>query len=461
MTKPKKKLWLNFLKSRDENLTSISISKALWLLCMPISLKLLGHFLFEIIDAFWLGKLGTEVLAAVGGTSLYIWLYYSLVMTTQVGTNTLVSQRIGENDSEKACITANVGITISIVMSILFAICYWLLSEYMLSIIGLQEISLHHALQYFLPFILASPIFYLWVVFEEIINARGQTHITLIIVIFAICVNTILDPILIHGWGFDGFGVLGAQLASIIAALVGLFLTGFYCFRLEYISKLTYCHKTAKRILSIGVPRSISSSVFCLTYVGLANLIQQFGEEALAAWMISHRLEGFAYHISVAFSFALAIIVGQYFGAKKFFLAGESVRISLRYLNIIILINSACLVFFSEFFLRIFTNDPQVISFGSLYLKIVGFAHIFMGWELACGGALSGWGKTLPFLYIVAPLTIIRLPVSYLNIYYFETGITGIFWAISISTILKGSAMHWLFFRNSKKYVDLSSEKTE
>ncbi|MEX2666383.1 MATE family efflux transporter [Candidatus Uabimicrobium amorphum] len=418
---------------------------------MPISLKLLGHFFFEIIDAFWLGKLGTEVLAAVGGTSLYIWLYRSLIMATQVGTNTLVSQSVGENNYAQSRSIANVGITISIAMSILFLGIYWLLSTHLLKIIGLRGQTLEYAMQYFLPFIFASPIFYLWVVCEEIINARGQTHVTLIIVIFSICVNTILDPILIHGWGFEGLGIFGAQLASIIAASMGLVLSGYYCLRKNYVSRMTYVAKTAKQILTIGTPRAISGSVFCLTYVGLANLIQQFGEAALAAWMISHRLEGFAYHISLAFSFALAIIVGQCVGAKKFSMATNSIRISLRYLNAIIIVNSFFLVFYSEFFIRVFTADPLTIQFGSTYLKIVGFAHIFMGWELACGGALSGWGKTLPFIYIITPLTVMRLPVSYANIYYFETGITGIFWAISISTILKGSIMNWLVARYAKR----------
>lgn len=444
---------VKFLKARDENLTTISTSKALWLLCMPISLKLLGHFFFEIIDAFWLGKLGTEVLAAVGGTALYIWLYHSLVMTTQVGTNTLVSQSIGENNYAQSRSIANVGITTSIVMSIFFLGIYWLLSKSLLQVVGLRGQTLEYALQYFLPFIFASPIFYLWVVCEEIINARGQTHVTLIIVIFAICVNTILDPIFIHGWGFQGLGIFGAQLASIIAASLGLILSGGYCLRKNYISRITYIPKIAKRILAIGTPRAISSSVFCLTYVGLANLIQQFGEAALAAWMISHRLEGFAYHISVAFSFALAIIVGQYVGARKFSMVEHSIRISLRYLNVIIIVNSFFLVFYSEFFIRIFTTDPLTIQFGSVYLKIVGFAHIFMGWELAYGGALSGWGKTLPFIYVITPITVMRLPVSYINIYYLETGITGIFWAISISTVLKGSIMKWLVTRYIKKQI--------
>ena len=436
---------LFFLQAREENITRLPIPQAICLLAIPTSLRFMGHFLFELIDAFWLGKLGKQALAAVGGVSLYIWAYYSLILITTAGTNTLISQATGAGNSKRSLRLAGIGVAASCCCAVLFITIYLAGKDQMIAVLGLKGTTLQMGHQYFFPFILASPIYYLWCEFEEILNARGQTHTNLLIMIVAIGLNTILDPCLIHGYGpFPRWGVAGAQAASIISASCGLLLTMYTCYRRSYFRFLAWDWPIIRAILKIGLPRAVSDLLFCLTYVALAHIIQQFGEEALAAWMVCHRFEGFAFFLSLGFSTSTMVMVGQYTGAGKHHLVRKSVIWNLVFVSLILLVESCVLYLLGKRLLTFFSDDYWVLLYGSSYLYLVAITHIFLGWELVAGGAFAGIGNTLPQMYVVGSLTVGRIPFSCLLIPYF--GIVSVFWVISLSTLFKGIIMVTCFF---------------
>ena len=441
---------LFFLQAREDNITRLSIVQAIFLLAIPTSLRFMGHFLFELIDAFWLGKLGKQALAAVGGASLYIWSYYSLILITSAGTNTLISQAIGADKANRALRLAGIGVAASCGWAILFMGIYLGSKDWMITVLGLQGITWQMSQQYLMPFILASPIYYLWCEFEEILNARGQTHINLLIMVVTIGLNIVLDPCLIHGYGpFPCWGVAGAQIASIISATSGLLLSLYVCWRRRYFRFLSWDWPTIITLAKIGAPRAVSDLLFCLTYVALAYIIRQFGEEALAAWMVCHRFEGFAFFLSLGFSTATTVMVGQYTGAGKGRLVKKSVLCNLAFVSMILLLDSCILYFLGKKLLSFFSDDYWVLLYGGNYLCLVALTHVFLGWELVASGAFSGLGNTLPQMYISASLTASRVPFSWLLIPYF--GITGVFLVISLSTLFKGIILVICFFLLQKQ----------
>lgn len=441
-----------FFRSRDDNVSGLPINQAVWLLALPTSLRLLGHFLFEIVDAFWVGELGKEALAAVGGVSLYIWGYYALGFITLTGLNTMIAQTVGAGRGQEGVRLAGIGLAASLLWAIVFIGAYVAAADSMLAVLGLEGQALAYGYDYLLPFILASPIFYLWCVFEEILNARGQTQLNFTVMLASITLNTVLDPLLIQGYGpFPKWEVAGAQVASILSATLGAFLTGYFCFRRKYIRSLDFDWRVFWTMAKIGFPRVIGSLVFCLTYVGLAYLIQRFGQEALAAWMVCHRLEGFAYYLSLGFSTAATVMVAQYIGAGRQQDIRKAVLWNIIWISLVLAVNTGVLIVLGRTLIMQFSGDAKVLQYGTAYLTIVAITHVFMGWELVLGGAFSGMGNTLPQIYVIAPLTVSRIPLSCLLIPFW--GINGVFWAISLTTLLKGIAMTVWFVMASRKQI--------
>ena len=444
--------------TREDNITRLSIPYAIWILALPSSLKFIGHFLFEVVDAFWVGQLGKDALAAVGGTSLYIWAYFALMQLTLSGSNALIAQAIGSSEKEKSLRIAGTGVFLSFLCSLVLLAFYGYIKEDMLRILGLKGRAYVMGNDYLTTFIVAAPIYYLWGIFEEIINARGQTQVNLFIVGICILINLVLDPFLIYGYGpFPRWEVIGAQVASIVSATTGLVLSFCFCVRKGYFTGLSCESRLFVPIFKIGVPRACGDLFFCLTYVGLSHLIEKFGNEALAAWMVCHRLEGFAYFIGMGFSTSAMTMVGQYKGAMDPRKAVKSVRSTLFFVSFLLSIDSIVLFFLGEKMVSFFTQDPLVLQYGGEYLRIVALTHVLLGWEIVLGGAFVGTGNTFPHMSIVAPLTFARIPASYWLIPYW--GIAGVYWAISISTLLKGMALCIWFF--SAMRTQIYSKKGE
>jgi putative MATE family efflux protein len=292
---------------------------------------------------------------------------------------------------------------------------------------------------------LSAPLIFAFFVVEAAFRGRGDTMTPLKILGFALALNTVLDPLLIMGWGpVPAMGVSGAALATILSRLSGLAIA-IYLLR-PSLSRGSRGRRgpdarMAWRTVRIGAPMAAAGFFFCAVYVVIARITGRFGTEPLAALGIGHRVETLTYLTCVGFGTAAATLVGQNLGAGQPDRAASLVRRSLLILTLAQLAYTAVLLLLAHGIVSIFTDDPGVIAHGATYLRIVAISQVFMGMEVLYMSAFGGAGSTMPTLAVDLPLTGMRIPLAWFLAVAVGLGPTGVWWAISLSTVAKGLAL--------------------
>jgi len=198
--------------------------------------------------------------------------------------------------------------------------------------------------------------------------------------------------------------------------------------------------------MDVGLPIAMTGFFFSLIYIFLTNIISRFGTEAIAAIGVCHRIEGIAWFACVGFSVAATTLVGQYVGAKKIPSAKSAAIWVNSYGVAVLFLVSLIFYFFPDWLTSIFTDDPLVQSMGIDYLKIVAVFEVFLALEVIMEGVFSGAGYTLPVMMVSIPITLLRIPLAWYLSLKLNWGIEGVWWAIALTTFLKGLLNTILFF---------------
>ena len=209
----------------------------------------------------------------------------------------------------------------------------------------------------------------------------------------------------------------------------------------------------AARIARIGAPIAISQVSFCVVYMALARVIARFGTPAVAAVGIGHTCESVAYFVSAGFSFAAATMVGQNLGARRPDRASRAAWVACGYALGPAALVAALMLAAPAALARFFIDDPAVVEIAVRYLRIVAVSELFLVFEIVLEGAFGGAGDTLPPLLVGGPLSIARVPAAYLLSVSLGWGIDGVWWAVTISTVLKGTLMALWFRRRFARAV--------
>ncbi|MFC1891637.1 MATE family efflux transporter, partial [Thermodesulfobacteriota bacterium] len=175
------------------------------------------------------------------------------------------------------------------------------------------------------------------------------------------------------------------------------------------------------------------------------------GPEYIAALRIGHTVEGLSFFLAMGFSMSVATCIGQNLGAKQPQRAAQAAWISAGMVAGVLAVLSVLFYLFSYQIGSVFTQDLQAISACDEYLKILAYSQVFMGLELVFVGAFSGAGDTMPPMVLLVPLNLARIPAAFLLEGISGMGISGVWWAISGSSILKGILIMIWFSRGGWK----------
>lgn len=419
------------------------------MLAVPAVASTFFTIIFEIVDMFWVGKLGTAAVAALSAASFVIWILRGLAMTVATGALALISRRTGEKREEQLRRT----IVNSIVSGFIFAL--FVLGVFLPVIlnvyewIGLESGVASLAAEYSLVFLSGLIFVYMMMVFEHIIRGVGNTRIPMIITGISLLLNAAIDPVFIF---VLDMGIRGAAYATILAQMIGALLMAIVLIFKIFPLRETAIAINARfwgeyfyKIIRIGAPVALGEAGFSFIYLLLSGIITRFGKEPLAALGIAHRLEAVPFFISLGFSMAVATMVGQNLGAGKVGNARESVYFSLKIVSLILLVISLLFFLFAPWLFRFFIDDPAVIAHGTSYLRIIAVLEVFLGFEVVIGGAFSGAGDTRPPFFIVFPITLLRVPLAYILGIVLKLGIESIWWIIALTTFWKGVLLLLVF----------------
>lgn len=441
-----------------------NIKKCLLYLSIPLMCSMFMETFNNIVDALWLGRSGTEALAAVNLAAFPIWMMYAVMGIVCVGVNSVLAQKVGETswrpEAEKeASALASLGIAMSLVLGTVLAAAALVGGRALLRYMAGDGSPLIELGYCYLGFIfIFTPIYSLSEVLMAILRAYGDTKTPMNVYLLGCGLNIVLDPLLIFGWGpiprLDIFGAaLASNLAFLIATLWMLCLIGQgrLAYRLPLRREKYFSWPLVWSILKVGSPPALASCVFSAVYMLLSPIVSAFGMEAVAAVGIGHKLENVTYMFCYAVALACVTMIGQNVGAKQYARANEIAWTGAK-IACVFSCGVAVIYGFSPDVLTMsFSHDPAVISEADRYITILAPAQIFAGVCVLIDGIFAGVGKTWPCMCVSIPCSLLRVPIAYWATHTWHMDAAGVWITISAMCILRGAIMMVLFWRGSWK----------
>lgn len=402
-------------------------------------LGILSMVAFNLVDTYFVGQLGSVQLAALSFTFPVIMVIFSLMQGMGIGATALISKSIGKNDRKRAACETTDSLTLSVLLAGLFIVLGMFTVEPTFRLLGASDEILPYVVEYMTIWYLALFFVIIPFVGNSAIRSTGDTRTPSMIMIFAVIINAILDPMLIFGFGpIPAMGLKGAATATAISRAMTMILSLWVLnFREKLLIKKLPSWSNWKPILWIGIPSGISKMIVPITTGVITALLAEHGEFVVAGYGVATRVEFLAKSILFALSASIGPFSGQNFGAGNF----SRIRSGVFYSNLFSvgwgLVVAAILFFFGKPIAGIFTNDPQVVDATALYLTLVSFSFGFQGVVQIVNSNINTLNKPLTASSIVfIQMLIIGIPLLYwLDSLY---GVKGIYAAIAVTYVIGG-----------------------
>lgn len=444
------------------NLTKGNILAQLIKVSLPVMLTSLMQMAYNLTDLFWLGRatsdetINTGYIASAGFGGLFTWLAAAIIILVRIGTEVRVAQSVGKVDEESARDYARTGVQLEVVLGLLFTVIIAIFTPFWISLFRIPEQIVYDNAVLYLRIICIGLVFYMVnPVFSATLNGTGNTKTSFLISSVGLILNMILDPIFIVTLNM---GIKGAAIATVIAQITVTisFLIYFNTHhsllrKAQYFTKFT--SDKALDILKLGIPAAIQSAIFTFISMYLTGLVSPFGKEANAVQKLGSQIESLSWLVAGGFQTALSAFVGQNFGAYQPKRILKGFRYAMLTLGAYGIVISVLMFIFSRELFGLFSGDPEAIRLGDDYLKILAFSQLFMIIEALVGGAFNGLGKTIPQSIVSLSFNALRIPIAYLLIKFY--GLNGIWLALTISSIFKGTVIYlWfkIYIRNKEMF---------
>ncbi len=418
-------------------------------LAAPAVAMMACHFSFNLIDSIWVGRLiGPAALAAVSTAGFYVWVALSLGEMVEIGLIAVAARRHGEGDPERAARAAAAAVAYALVAGLGVSLAGWALAGTMFRVMTVPPEVATLGRAYLSTWLLGAPLVFGFFAIEATFRAAGDTRTPFVMLAGSVCVSIVLDPLLITGVGpFPRLGVEGAALASVMVRGGGFLLGLGIALRRGLLRIRAPDWRSLPTIIRVGAPLSLSGVLLSLIYMWLTRFTSRFGTPALAALGVGHKMEGLGFIAISGFSLAASALVGQNLGARQEARAREAVRLTVGYCLAVTVTTAIAFLLIPGALVALFTRDPQVITDGVLYLRVIAVAQIGQSFELILEGALAGAGYTFWPQVASTTLTALRIPLA--AWWSRPIGLLGIWLALSVTAISRGVAMI-LFWKSGR-----------
>ena len=453
-------LTIEAIKGGDLDYTSMRIRKAITLLAIPMVFEMIMESIFAVADIFFVAKLGSEAVAAVGITESLMTIVYAVGFGLSMGTTAIVSRRIGEKNIEGANTAAVQAILGGLAASALLAIPGIFFAEDLLRLMGASESLISDHSSYTKLMISMNAVIMFLFIINAIFRSAGNAAISMRVLFLANGINIILDPLLIFGLGpIPAMGVKGAAIATITGRGIAVLYQFYLLFGGYSKIKITLASLKPEFMVLINLFRLSAGGIgqnliATASWVVMVRLVSGFGSEAVAGYTIAIRIIIFSLLPAWGISNAAATLVGQNLGAKQPKRAETSAWIT-GITNMFLMGGiSLVLIIIPESLISIFTTDAAVIEYGVNGLRIISYGFVFYGLGMVMTQALNGAGDTFtPTLLNFIAFWMIEIPLAYALSHYTDLASNGIFMAIVLAESVLAILGMWVFWRGKWKTV--------
>ncbi len=421
-------------------------ARAVWQVAWPmIAIGLLKSAYF-LTDSYFVGLLGEKELAALGGAAFAWWMIWICTDLAAVGTHALSARHEGAGERDRIGGVLLQGLWVAVAIAGVLAVAAFPVRHLYFDLLGFERGTAEYlrGMEFLGASLLGAGTLCLSQVVGAVFRGIGDTRTALVIATVTLVFNAALDPVFI--WGLDQ-GIAGAAWATATANGIGAVFGAVLLARRALIARGRPVPAEMRRIFRIGLPIAASGVGFSLVYVLLGRFINDFGTEHMAGLGVGHRLESIGYMFSVGMMTGVATMVGQHLGAKDPATAARCAHVGGAITFGALLPVAALLYVTAPPLFDLFTDDPATAAAGVHYLRIQLLVMAFMGLEVAYEGAFSGAADTVPTFWITVIFTGARIPGAWFLAYELGWGIGGVWWAIAVSTLIKGIVMPLWFAR--------------
>jgi putative MATE family efflux protein len=458
-----RKLYSDFLiavKGSETNFTSGSIRRAIFLLSVPMILEMVMESLFAIVDVFFVSKVGTHAVAAVGLTESVLTIIYAVAMGLSMAATALVARRVGEGDPKRAANAAFQAIVLATGASIVISIVGVWFAKDILRLMGGEEALVEEGYRYTRIMFGSNIVIMLLFLINGIFRGAGDASLAMRSLWIANGLNIILDPILILGLGpVPAFGLEGAAIATTIGRSAGVVYQLYNLLSNKSIIKITRENvvlrgKTVLNIIRISLGSMGQFLVESASWIFLVRILSVFGSEVLAGYTIAIRIIIFSILPSWGMANAAATLVGQNLGAGHPGRAESSVW-KTAYYNMLFLVILAVLFYtWAHEFVGLFSPDPRVVASGVQALRIICLGYAFVSYGMVVAHAFNGAGDTrTPLAINIIAYWLLQIPLAYVLAITLNMGPRGVYIAVAVSFSIAAVMSILVFKRGRWKLV--------
>ncbi|MCK5740422.1 MATE family efflux transporter [bacterium] len=422
------------------------IRKPLIRLALPMLAGMLFNLLYNLVDAMWISMIDRNDPSWFGGTGLIFPLLFIAIALSNglmVGISSLVARGIGEKNHDVLDKTAESGLAVGFILSVIIVVGSYLFDKELITMLGAEGDLYQHALDYFHFIIPGTAIIFMVHVFGGILQGEGNMKPLIQAMIIGTILNLVLDPIFIFWFNLD---VRGAALATCISRLVSLilvvriFLQQKSSIRIHWkLSNISL--SVIKQINYLGIPHAMGQVFMSVNVVILNRIIISVDETAITSFSLVGRFDQLILIPIFALSSAVISIAGQNAGRGNIKRVREVWKNGIFLGSAVVFSLATVLVLSAPHLLSLFSDNATVIHYGTMQMRILEFSFVFAVIGIIGRSIFQAVGYPSPAMFITLLRTLlIAAPASALYVFVFDLGIKGVYFGVLTGNSLSAIA---------------------
>lgn len=427
--------------NRMTDILSENTNKVLFKMSLPISIGMLSTFLFQVIDTYFVGKLGADSLAALSFSSTIYFVLVSLFIGLSIAVSVIIGKAAGAQEMDKVYKTFWVASVVTLLLATTLSFLgIWFLDE-IFTVLGAPKNLLAPIKAYTQPILIGMPLLAMGMTASGILRASGNISMPEVIMGIAGVINLVLDYALIFGkWGLPEIGIQGAAYATVLSwvfvfmgMLILLLKDSLIQFKIQATETVS---ELVKEIYSLGTPTIATQIIGPFIMMFLTFLLAKQSPLAVAAFGVSGRIEMLLLIGVLATSTAITPFIAQNSGAQLYHRIDQAIVFAGKtstYLGIGV---AVVLYLFIPKIAQLFTEDMEVIGYTTSYFYIVSLSYVPYAFYLVTTSILNGLQQTGKSLKITLVKSIVfTMPLALIGSYW---GVNGIFVSVMIANMGSG-----------------------
>ena len=393
-----------FFTRRDVNMTSGNVYGLLIRFAVPLLLGNLFQQLYNTVDTWVVGNyVGKEAFSAVGTVSPIINMLIGTFLGLSVGAGVVISQYYGARQEDKVSETVHTALVMTGILGVLFTAIGVSMTPLMLKFMKTPTEVLPEAKTYLTIYFSGIFGLMLYNIGAGILRAVGDSQRPFYFLVLSASLNIVLDLVFVLVFRM---GVAGVAYATILSQGISAVLVTVVLMRADNwckvsVKKLKMHWDVLRKIVRVGIPAAIQMAITAFSNVFVQSYINYFGADCMGGWTAYTKIDAFLFLPMQSVAMGATTFVGQNLGVNDVPRARQGVRAALSISMLITLAFMAPVIAFAPYLVRFFNDAPEVVRFGTLFLRMITPFYVLCCVNQILAGSLRGAGDSRAPMFIM------------------------------------------------------------